>query len=182
MRRIRALTLWPEWVPAFTHMQKRVENRPWAPTADLIKGMFERETPRLALHAGVSWPGPKSERWLRFEAVANKAGYLVSNVEPGKMLVTRPNVRGFRMVDVPLGHVFARCSIHMVTNNGAVEQCVRASSLERAPELQHDPWAFGPYCWWLEKLAILDEPVPARGHQKLWWWEAEDLHPAKEVA
>lgn len=41
-----ALTLWPEWAWAICHLDKRVENRTWAPGARLPVGS------RLAIHAG----------------------------------------------------------------------------------------------------------------------------------
>lgn len=100
-----------------------------------------------------------------------QAGYIVRNVARGKMLFSRPNERGFTVVEVPLGCVFATCQIYLVTKDGVVKQCARASALEAAPGLQGNPWAFGPYCWWLEEMRLLDEPIPARGRQGLWWWE-----------
>lgn len=55
VRRIRALTLWPEWAWAIHHLDKRVENRAWA----LPAGEW------FALHAGKNIggrAGPGAER------------------------------------------------------------------------------------------------------------------------
>jgi hypothetical protein len=41
---MKALTLWPEWIPAILHYGKRVENRPWRPSCALSN---------LALHSGM---------------------------------------------------------------------------------------------------------------------------------
>lgn len=45
-RRIRGLTLWRPWPWAFTHADKRVENRPWKPPSLILGGY-------VALHAGL---------------------------------------------------------------------------------------------------------------------------------
>ena len=168
--KIRCLTIHSEWAPAFTHMGKPVENRVWPPP-NALTGQ------RFALHAGVSWPGPKSARWQSFQKAAKDAGWIVSNSGKGKMVITQPNVRGFDVVTVPLGHIFATARLELVTrfDSGEVLQCASSASLDTAPD-RKSPWAFGPYCWWLEDLVVLDEPIEARGGLGLWSAEvpAED--------
>lgn len=35
-------------------------------------------------------------------------------------------------------------------------------------DLRDDPWAFGPWCWVVDRVELLPEPVPCRGMQGLW--------------
>jgi len=35
-------------------------------------------------------------------------------------------------------------------------------------DLASDPWAFGPWCWCIDDVRLLREPIPARGMQGLW--------------
>lgn len=44
--------------------------------------------------------------------------------------------------------------------------CVRLRELPF--ELQHDPYANGPFCWLLERAQRLTTPVPCSGAQGLW--------------
>jgi hypothetical protein len=50
---VKALTLWPEWIPAILHYGKRVENRPWHPGYALSN---------LALHSGMRVAGGGNAR------------------------------------------------------------------------------------------------------------------------
>jgi hypothetical protein len=50
---MKALTLWPEWIPAILHYGKRVENRPWRPSGPLRD---------LALHSGMRVSGGANAR------------------------------------------------------------------------------------------------------------------------
>jgi hypothetical protein len=43
-----------------------------------------------------------------------------------------------------------------------------------------DPFAFGPYCWWLEGVRELARPVPCRGYQLLWTPGPETLRLVRE--
>lgn len=35
-------------------------------------------------------------------------------------------------------------------------------------DLVADPWACGPYCWVIDEVRVLPEPIPCRGTQGLW--------------
>lgn len=35
-------------------------------------------------------------------------------------------------------------------------------------ELAQDPWAFGPWCFVIDDVRVLDAPIPARGMQGMW--------------
>lgn len=38
----------------------------------------------------------------------------------------------------------------------------------RPEELLADTWAFGPWCWVVDEVRLLDRPIPCRGMQGLW--------------
>lgn len=39
-------------------------------------------------------------------------------------------------------------------------------------DLTNDPWAFGPWCFVVDTVRLLDEPIPCRGMQG--WWPLEE--------
>lgn len=43
------------------------------------------------------------------------------------------------------------------------------------PELEASPWAGGPLCWKVGQVLELPEPIPAKGHQRLWRVPDEDV-------
>lgn len=50
--------------------------------------------------------------------------------------------------------------------------CLPIEELERKTQMQagkfHNPWAFGPWCWVLERVRPLPTPIPVKGLQGLW--------------
>lgn len=47
-------------------------------------------------------------------------------------------------------------------------------------DLLADPWAFGPWCWVVDDVRLLPEPMPCRGMQGLWpldWSSGEGESP-----
>lgn len=156
--RMRVLTLHAEWIPTFTHMGKRVENRSWKAPAAVVGE-------RIALHAGKSWPGPGSDRWFSFRMTAAQEGYLVTQHSPGVIEYADVCDKSFTpIVDVPLG------SIALLAT---VRACYHIDNV-----IAGTPWSFGPWCWALEDIRRLREPIPAKGHQGLWWTEI----PAHAIA
>lgn len=63
------------------------------------------------------------------------------------------------------GHVIAVCELVDV---------VRPDDLFLAEGQR--AWACGPWCWVLENVRPLAEPIAARGMQGLWEWAAHELH------
>lgn len=51
---------------------------------------------------------------------------------------------------------------------GAMIGLVRVVALRRADERPDDPWAFGPWCWVIDRVIALEEPIPCKGALSLW--------------
>jgi len=156
--RMRALTLWPEWLPAFTVMDKDIENRTWRPLAQVIGT-------RIALHAGASIGGGSRIRGLEWLAdTALEAGWdvlprldlgNVLEISPDPIPPSAPGSPAWpKRVTIPLGAVVA---------TALLRDAVRDSSSR---------WAMpGQWHWQLDELEVFDTPIAAKGHQGFWWWE-----------
>lgn len=144
---LTALTLWPEWLPCFTVLDKRTENRTWAPPDRLIGE-------DLVLHAGKSVGGgsfKKGADWL--SETAEAAGWWVSldrRPKPPSFHWSLVGVLDQQRMPLPLGA--AVCVARLV---GADQ---RQETLWDMEDLWH---------WRLEDIRVLPEPVPMRGHQRL---------------
>lgn len=58
---------------------------------------------------------------------------------------------------------------------GAIIGLVRVRRMERVDERADDPWAFGPWCWVIDKVIALEEPVPCKGSLSVWELSASVL-------
>lgn len=147
---MKALTLWPEWLPTILYMGKDVENRSWKPPDSLVGQRF-------ALHAGMRIGGGRIRQgfeWLKDACL--EAGWHVrmSDGEVYWRRVEEPHGSNWRACLVPRGEVMA--TVRLV---GAVRD-------------SPSPWAMrGQWHWVLGNLQLLDPPVSVRGHQGLWNWE-----------
>jgi len=134
-----ALTLWRPvalWVALGV---KRIENRPWAPPAELLDAT-------IAIHAGRAW----SEEWNR-KSLELLAGQTINGVSP----------EHFKHVEGIIGTVRI---IGWCDASG-----VRIRSWERLGLCVSDrAWLTGPIGWVLRDAKLFREPIPARGFQKLW--------------
>lgn len=141
-----ALTLWEPWASAIVFGPKRVENRIWAPPANVIGK-------RIWIHAGVRID---RERWAKVEALwpELRARSFVAGAEK-KLAVAR--IIGSAIV---AGYGHAKPGNAFI----APEDVVRGAATEA---IFTDPWWMGPYGWLLADVRAC-EPVEVRGFQKLW--------------
>ena len=149
-KRIRALTLWPEWAWAVHFLDKRVENRTWAPPASVIGQ-------RVAIHAGLKLD-LAARQSLRMNGhdyhTPERDGYVHGAVE--SVVTIAGWVRDFRGADVALDD---EVSAH-VTDPEAIDAVF-------------SPWFMGPIGWVLTDIIALPEPVPCKGAQGLWTLPAD---------
>jgi hypothetical protein len=99
---VKALTLWPEWIPAILHYGKRIENRPWRPREDLVG---------LALHSGMRVAGGGDAREAYAE-VADLAGFVTG------LPVTPSDIES----KVTLGTIVAVMDVFFATNRPEILQ------------------------------------------------------------
>jgi hypothetical protein len=151
---MKALTLWPEWAWAVTHLGKTIENRPYPPPESLIGQ-------RIAIHAGVM-VGGRTERWGRpfleaFGLVMDMAG----DAGWGPIIIKNDQRIEFRKGSAAID--FDLQALH----RGAVVATARVPGYYGYNVSRH--WgAPGQYQWRIADVKVLAKPVPCRGYQRLW--------------
>jgi hypothetical protein len=154
-----ALTLWPEWLPTFTHLDKRIENRGW-PAPDRLIGQ------RIALHAGKrigGGSGRKGIEWLAGTAAGE--GWETDYLD-GLLTFTR----GEEVVRAPV-------VVGAVVGTAVLTGCRHS---HEGPPL---PWGMpGKYWWMLDEIEVLEEPIAARGRQGIWTWRRAAVRDARDDA
>ena len=129
----KAITLRPYWAWAVCHAGKRIENRSW-PTK--YRG-------RLLIHAGKG--NKKTDAADR--AVLELLGI---DAPPPEDLVRGAIVAKTELAD---------CQPYTDDN----EKTLGANLFPRDLNLENDPFACGPFRWSLEKVSVLEKPVPMIG-------------------
>lgn len=123
---------------------KRVENRCW-PTS--YRGP-------LAIHAG------QSRRWIE-----------MAEDENGHELAV--DIYGLKPAELTYGAVVGLVDLVDCVQLDSREQSrngVPAWAEKRYPWLPGHLHTEGPWCWILENVRRLEQPIPASGRQKLWQW------------
>lgn len=143
-RRRRALTLWPEWAWAISHLGKNRENRSWAPPDDMIGDW-------LAIHAGAYVGGRPGD-----SAVLEGLNDLRNTVE----CIAEEEGSGLSLP------YYAELIPQITT--GAVVAVCRVTGVERSVEPAG--WYNGEpnVGWKLEQVRVLETPVRCKGAQGLW--------------
>lgn len=152
MSSILALTLWPEWAWAITHLGKDAENR---------SERFARQIARrvgdgwLAIHAGVKRPADFAAVAAMYDgqvdAFPGDADDPSASADPGWLFGGRSGVF-IKDADLPRGAIVALAKIGDVLLPGA-----------RAPWKLTFSAALA-----LSPVLILPEPIPCKGKQGLW--------------
>lgn len=132
--------------------EKRVETRSWATS----------HRGNIAIHAAKGFP--KDARALCrqpiFAEVLERAGY------------NHPD-------DLPLGAVIATCNLISVKQMNELHvfpACQSYTTHQRTWPLNEQERAFGYYAvgrwmWLLDAIVKFNQPIPARGYQRIWNWE-----------
>jgi hypothetical protein len=143
------ITLHPEWIPSFTHLGKRIENRDWY-RRRLGGGL-------VALHGARLWGGRRglSAKGRAMDAVvahARRAGCTTAQI--------RAYQDACSCLPGGLGEL-----------RGVVKVVVRVEgAVSQGPDFA-DPWALGTaYAWCVSEVYTLPEAVPVKGgwHRGLW--------------
>jgi hypothetical protein len=137
---VRALTLTPEWAWAVLHLEKRVENRTWAPPASAIGTT-------IALHAGSKRPD-----WPAVELMARLNGW--DFVRPWGDFR-----RGSEIVNRPAGHALV---------GGSIVATMRLAGVRQVSQAEAVGWECGPFCWDLDEVKPLERPLSVGGALGLW--------------
>lgn len=176
----RGLTIWPEWGPAFTMLDKGgsaghpgIENRPMAAPKTMLGKRF-------ALHAGAHIGGRAGKTALAegFAAVLTAAkisGWIIDGdvVEHRGRMLPQPWVHTVRLTK---GDRVVEYDIDAIPRSAIIATAVLRGSLEPTSKPAH-PWQFASdpadpdswaYGWILDDLVPLAKPIPCPGLQGFW--------------
>lgn len=169
MNELRALTIWPEWVYAILYLGKSVENRVWN-----VRGAFLGK--RIAIHSGAHFGGTETKMfaknfWPVIE-IAKSMGYSYEDIYSE---VGGSHWVGFDVFS-PEGKKMFPMDSRIITRGAIVATAVvqSCSFLYPGDERYADgtpktAWsAEGQYGWRLSDIDILQEPIPAKGKQRVW--------------
>jgi hypothetical protein len=153
-----AITLYPEWTFAITHLDKRVENRESPRLTKIARKLIGKP---LAIHAGakqVDVDGmlitARWEGWTHHQAkMTGTGGALIT----GSSSFAKAEQR----VDLDI-------RIEQAITCSAIVAVVRLTDILE-PGDKRAPWhARDQYGWRFELLAALKRPITAKGHQGIW--------------
>jgi hypothetical protein len=149
---LKALTLWRPWAWSILHLPsglgvepKRIENRPWGPPKWIIGQ-------RIALHSGKTFDADGAQyihNCLRAKGIDD----LEIN---GRRVATQDVL--FDSDQHPQG----------IVGVATIQGWFLGDGNDPRPDNGQRIWAFGPWCWVLDDVRALKEPVTCRGMQKLW--------------
>jgi len=151
---MKAITLWQPWATLVAIGAKRWETRSWAIT---YRGP-------LAIHAAAKWD-PDVLEWLSgpFERAPHDVQLIRESLDD----------HGYRTFgDLPTGAVLA---IVEATDCFPAEEVAAVFGRLHAPyELAAGDFRPGRFAKHLEHVRSFPHPIPARGRQGLWNWDASD--------
>ena len=154
--RIRAITLDQPWASLIAAGAKRIETRHWPPPRAAIGKP-------LAIHAG------KSRRSMDTFTSDDAFNQAVTRSLGDNWLAT-----------IPTGAVVAIATLRAAMPTGP------QSKLPERDELLFGDYRPNRWMWMLSDIKALETPVPARGFQRVWGWEAppeiQELIPPSEAA
>jgi hypothetical protein len=159
---MKSLTIWPEWCFAMIHLGKRIENRVWRPSDEMIGQRF-------ALHAGAHIGGRKGQ-------VATRTG-----IRDVKMMASEAGwscILKSKSIDFFKGTCWCAemywGSDHKSESSGSSKPIIKGAIvgtaiLDKVTFGDKPPWGvLGQYHWHLKDLIVFPEPIKAVGKQKLW--------------
>lgn len=140
---MRALTLQQPYASAIAIGPKRIENRPWRRTLP-AGGEW------VALHAGRTLYEGQSSDDLHAQMV--ECGWTDCPL----------------LGDLPRGVLLGVMHVDAIVWHRGQDVQIEAPFDQRSRRVEMDPWAFGPWCWCIDAVHTLAQPIPCRGMQGLW--------------
>lgn len=143
---MKTITIWQPWASLLACGAKQYETRSWATN---YRG-------EIAIHAAA-----KDFRTLY------TTGYVVNNgILPLELLVRGCVIATAKLIgcwkigrsEVLEPCIYKKDGVYSLTDN----------------ELLFGDWTSGRYAWEFTNMKMLDEPIPAKGKQRLWEWSGED--------
>lgn len=156
---IKAITVYDPWASLIALGEKKIETRGW----------YTKYRGPIAIHAGKKYAGDISFQEPFFTALAPQHSRLGD--APGKVGIS-----------YHLGCILAICNLVDCINIdsiGKLDGMPVWAHLENGQMIEGNELAFGDYtpgryAWILEDVRRLAEPIPVRGRQRIWNWEASE--------
>lgn len=159
-RRMRAISLWRPWPWAFFHAGKRIENRGWPPPRWTL-GEW------VAMHAALRFDDEALARMQRGDFGDEAMEAVDSATDHPTGIVGAMRVVG--AFELPEIDVSTHASLSEYDGLLDSELSPEPRVIGTVPdEARRSPWAFGPWCWVIDRVVQLSTPVPCPGHQRLW--------------
>jgi len=144
----------------------------------MASGAHEKPSSMMALTLWQPWASLVALGVKRYETRSWRTSYrgrlaihAAKRVVPvdgyaGALIAARLAEAGLRLASLPLGAVVATCTL---------VDCYPVESLwvelvDMGDERAFGDWSIGRYAWQLADVVPLEEPIPARGKQRLWVW------------
>lgn len=147
---MKAITLWQPWATLLACGAKQYETRSWA----------TKYRGPIAIHASIKTGIKVSPEFAKVvDEYCSKfpLGYIIATAELVDChKIVRYGGRGMSS-DGP-GWLETEDGIYLPTEQ----------------ELLFGDWTPGRYAWEVVNVKMLPEPIPAKGHQRLWNWEVEE--------
>ena len=153
---MKAITIWQPWASLIALGEKKIETRSWS----------TKYRGTLAIHAAASMP--KSIKVL-LPTFADMLG--ITKYNGSWLYYLEHSVGSF-------GKVVATCELidcfpivkNDKLNNTAYADAGESQYIITGKEYQFGYYTEGRYAWILKDIKPLAKPVPAKGMQRLWYW------------
>ena len=161
---MKAITIWQPWATLRACGAKEFETRSWA----------TNHRGPIAIHSATLNPF-KAIQNISDEAVSEmrnalkEAGILTTNTDfrilPLGQIIATAELVGCHKIVLHGGRGLSDSSPGWLeTDRGIYEPSER--------ELLFGEWTPGRFAWELQNVKMLDTPIPAKGKQRIWEWEA----------
>ncbi len=173
---MKAITIWQPWATLLAIGAKKYETRGWT----------TKYRGPIAIHAAAKKPPNQNDiPWKNFNKITNTlTKYYGAWQFDWRLGVTTINPDGTdNGFDIPLGAVIATAELvncHEIVRHGGRGMSSEGPGWLETEEGIYIPtdqeelfgdWTPGRYAWEAKNIIILPEPIPAKGHQRLWNWE-----------
>ncbi|MDT9723793.1 ASCH domain-containing protein [Xylanibacillus composti] len=150
---MKAITVWQPWATLIALRLKRLETRGWATS---YRGS-------LAIHAAKYIDREACEREPIKSALAEHA-YAAENLPTGAVVALASLSGCYRIYNT------VDNGVHIVRCPNDEYEFDKVHYIGRKEEVFGD-YTEGRYAWELTDVRKLDEPIPAKGKQRIWNWE-----------
>lgn len=160
---MKAITLWQPWATLLACGAKEYETRGWATK---YRGPIAIHAAQRPAHKIFSELIEYQTAKTMFECLRTYDIWFPADLPHGCIIATAELIGCWEIAKDTNGPFICRPFFGDIINNSD-ELIVRGN------ELLFGDWTPGRYAWEVKNVKMLPEPIPAKGHQRLWNWEEE---------